>query len=147
MKLMEIPNMWTVIEEGKMMMAGISCSSLWHFSSSVKRQWPPIKDGWESSYTIQFGPNHAEKCWRMEPGGHLCCFDNVPQDGVGVKAPAPNAGPHHSPPPSCELSSNGRRRRSGWLSTLESSPHWHSLGSKWENVVKPTDERQRSSLS
>ncbi len=52
-------------------------------------------DGRGTSYTRQSGPSHAEKCWRIGPGGWLCHFDNVPQ--VGVSAGAENAGNFHSP--------------------------------------------------
>ncbi len=40
-------------------------------------------DGWGVSYTRQSSP-HAEKHWRMGPGGRLCYFDNAPQDGVSA---------------------------------------------------------------
>ncbi len=61
----------------------------------------------------QFGPDYAEKCRRMEPGGRLHCFNNVLQDGdsVGVAEvvhnrchPAPNARPCRRQPPGFAVS-------------------------------------------
>ncbi len=62
----------------------------------------------EQPLTQEFGPNYAEKCRWIGPGGHLCRFDNALQDedttGVAMAEnshhhPAPNAGTPTPPPP------------------------------------------------
>ncbi len=73
----------------------------------------PTKDGLTASYAGHFGPNYAEKCRRMGPGGRFCRSDNAPQDGDSVGAAgaahshrhqAPNAGPCNPPPPIFDVS-------------------------------------------
>ncbi len=53
------------------------------------------KMGEQSLYIGQCGPDYAEMRRWMGPGGHLCLFDNAPQDGDSAGAAEAAHSCHH----------------------------------------------------
>ncbi len=86
----------------------------------------------------------------MGPRGHLCCFDNSPQDGVRARAleesdihrhPPSNARPCY-PPPMFAVSNPALEEvkdNPGWSPSELAGSHQHqSQGSKRKSVIAPS---------
>ncbi len=102
--------MLIVIEDGKMVFPGIPRLTVQYFITVLGRcDNHPTRNGEEPLTPDSLVPIFLRSSRDKGPGGRLCRFHNVPQDGISAEMaevancrlqPAPNAGLCH-PPPHC----------------------------------------------